>query len=150
MTGLCQTIVYMNRKFLIATHGAFAKGILSSLDIITGSTENISTIQAYLGEDKSIEQELDTIINCGDGQSEQSEWVVFTDLLGGSITNQVLRKIPGNSVHVVAGINLPLLLEVVLADTNTPVAEVIENAVNKAREQMVYVNPLLTSKNNDR
>jgi mannose/fructose-specific phosphotransferase system component IIA len=29
------------RKFLIATHGSFAKGIKSSLDIILGPTENI-------------------------------------------------------------------------------------------------------------
>jgi fructoselysine/glucoselysine PTS system EIIA component len=137
----------MNRKFLIATHGAFAKGILSSLDIITGSTENVCTLQAYLGEDKSIEQELDTIIN---GEGEHVEWVIFTDLLGGSITNQILRKVPGAPIHIVAGVNLPLLLEVILADTDTPVAEVIENAIHKAREQMVYVNPLLTLKNNDR
>jgi fructoselysine/glucoselysine PTS system EIIA component len=147
LTGLCQTIVNMNRKFLIATHGAFAKGILSSLDIIAGSTTNVYTLQAYLGEDKSMERELDTIIN---GEGEHTEWVIFTDLLGGSITNQIVRKVSGAPIHIVAGVNLPLLLEVILADTDTPVAEVIENAVNKAREQMVYVNPLLTLKNNDR
>ncbi len=109
---------------------AFAQGILSSLEIIVGSTENISTIQAYLGEDKSIEKELDRILG---GGGEQVEWVVFTDLLGGSITNQVVRKMPGTSIHVVAGVNLPLLLDVVLGDPDMPVAEVIENAVHKAR-----------------
>ena len=38
------------RKFLIATHGTFANGVKSSLDIIIGQTENVFLIQAYVEE----------------------------------------------------------------------------------------------------
>jgi fructoselysine/glucoselysine PTS system EIIA component len=139
------------RKFMIATHGAFAEGIRSSLDIIIGKTENVFLIQAYLDENKSIEEELSVLIK--DGQGE--EWIIFTDLLGGSINNQVLRYAAGRSagpsgakIHIVAGFNLPLLIEVLLSDPEGPAEEIIEDAVTKAREQMVYVNKLIAIPNN--
>ena len=58
------------RKFLIATHGAFAKGIKSSLDIIVGEMDNVFLIQAYLDESKSVEEGLCRCL-LGD------DWMVF-------------------------------------------------------------------------
>jgi fructoselysine/glucoselysine PTS system EIIA component len=167
----------MIRKFLIATHGAFAGGILSSLELIAGLPENVFVLQAYLDGNRSIEEELGKIIDPG---NQEEEWIVFSDLLGGSITNQLLRQFLGGPpamgnlpavgsppvvggspvaagapvvasapaaanehIHIVAGFNLALLIEIVLADVNIPAAEVIESAIGKAREQMVYVNPLV-------
>ncbi|HWK04643.1 MAG TPA: hypothetical protein VNS58_13480 [Puia sp.] len=131
------------RKFLIATHGAFAKGIGSTLDIIIGPMENIHLIQAYIDENKSIEAELTSLL---DNAGKEDEWVIFSDLLGGSITNQILQVALRENVHVVAGFNLPVLLDVLLADTNSPVEEVIEQAIINAREQLVYVNKLINQK----
>ena len=131
------------RKFLIATHGAFAKGIGSTLDIIIGPMENVHLIQAYIDENKSIEAELTSLL---DNAGKEDEWVIFSDLLGGSITNQILQVALRENVHVVAGFNLPVLLDVLLADTNSPVEEVIEQAIINAREQLVYVNKLINQK----
>ena len=131
------------RKFLIATHGAFAKGVSSSLELIIGSLENIYLIQAYIDENKSIEEEVIRLL-ADTGKDE--EWVIFSDLLGGSITNQILQVAPRENVHIVAGFNLPVLLEVLLADTESPVEQVIEQAIVNAREQLVYVNKLITQK----
>jgi fructoselysine and glucoselysine-specific PTS system IIA component len=131
------------RKFLIATHGAFAKGISSSLEIIIGPLENVHLIQAYIDENKGIEEELTALLG---NAREDEEWVIFSDLLGGSITNQILQVALRENVHVVAGFNLPVLLDVLLADTESPVEEVIEQALINAREQLVYVNKLINQK----
>ena len=131
------------RKFLIATHGAFAKGVSSSLELIIGSLENIYLIQAYIDENKSITEEVSRLLaDTGEGE----EWVIFSDLLGGSITNQILQVALRENVHIVSGFNLPVLLEVLLADTESPVEQVIEQAIVNAREQLVYVNKLITQK----
>ncbi|MBN8855630.1 MAG: hypothetical protein BGO55_23370 [Sphingobacteriales bacterium 50-39] len=132
------------RKFLIATHGTFAQGLRSSLDVIAGAQENVYFIQAYLDNMDSIQDELETLLK---NKGPQEEWVIFTDLLGGSITNQVVRYASGEHVHIIAGVNLPLLLELVLTDPSIPVEAVIEDILIKAREQMVYVNKLLQSNN---
>lgn len=130
------------RKFLIVTHGNLASGLKSSLELIIGAAEEVQEVkvlEAYVEVNKSIEEELAKLF-----AEEDVEWVVFTDLLGGSITNQVVRESLGKDVHVVAGINLPLVIEVVLHDPELPIGQVLEEAIGKAREQLVYVNPLLT------
>ncbi|MGN8072384.1 PTS sugar transporter subunit IIA [Mucilaginibacter sp. 22184] len=132
------------RKFLIATHGAFAKGIKSSLDMIIGETDNIFLIQAYLDDHISVEDELAAVlthITAGD------ELVIFTDLLGGSVNNIMIREALKDNVHIVSGFNLPLLIEIIMGDAGTPVTEIIETAIIDGKEQMVYVNKLITQQN---
>jgi fructoselysine/glucoselysine PTS system EIIA component len=125
------------RKFLIAAHGSFSSGIKSSLDIIIGKMENVFIIDAYVDGNKSIEDELNAILV---NVQADDELLVFSDLMGGSITNQILRYGLRENVHVVSGMNLPLLIDIMLADADTPVKDVIENAISIAREQVVYVN----------
>lgn len=132
------------RKFLIATHGAFAKGIKSSLDIIIGETDNVFLIQAYLDENIIVEDELAAILT---NITNTDELIIFTDLLGGSVNNIMLREALKENVHIVSGFNLPLVIEIMMGDTDTPVIEVIESAINNAKEQMVYVNKLITQQN---
>ncbi len=133
------------RKFLIVSHGELAGGMRSALELITGAAAGVVVLQAYLEENRSVEDEIAALL--GDG----SEWVVFTDLLGGSITNQVLRTAAElglmESVHVVAGMNLPLVIEVVMADPEVPVLQVLAETIGMARDQLVYVNELIRNNN---
>ncbi|SHH91498.1 PTS system, mannose-specific IIA component [Chryseolinea serpens] len=137
---------HTTRKFLIATHGRLATGIKSSLDIIIGQTDHVFLIEAYVEENKGIEGDLEKILK---DLQPHDELIVFTDLLGGSITNQVLRYTQGHLVHVVSGFNLALLIEVLMADAETPAAEVIEAAIVNAREQIVYVTKLMATSNEE-
>ena len=135
------------RKFLIATHGTFAAGVKSSLDIIIGAMEHVFLIQAYVGSLPGIEEQIRHVL---EQLSETDELIVFTDILGGSITNQVLQHALKPHVHVISGFNLPLLIEIMMADTETSVEETIASAIDSAKEQMTYVNKLLTAqKEND-
>ncbi|HEV2481161.1 MAG TPA: hypothetical protein VGS79_15920 [Puia sp.] len=132
------------RKFLIVSHGALAGGFRSALELITGAAGDIIVLQAYVEENVPVEEELSRLLQ---GAGVEEEWVVFTDLLGGSITNQVLRVMAGlpghDAIHIVAGVNLALVIEVVLGDRETPVTELLPEAVSRAREQLVYVNGII-------
>jgi fructoselysine and glucoselysine-specific PTS system IIA component len=130
------------RKYLIAAHGTFATGIQSSLDIIIGKMENVFLIQAYTGENRSIKEDLDIVLQ---KINSNDELIVFTDLMGGSITNQVLQYALKENVFIVSGFNLPLLLDILLADADTPVNEVIETGISNAKDQIVFVNKLISS-----
>ena len=130
------------RKYLIATHGTFAGGIKSSLDIILGESETINLIEAYTETNKSLQEDIEEVMK---QLIPEDELIVFTDLLGGSITNQILQFGLRENVFIVAGINLPLLLDIMLADSETPINEVIENGIENGREQMVFVNKLINS-----
>jgi fructoselysine/glucoselysine PTS system EIIA component len=128
------------RKFLIAAHGTFSSGIKSSLDIIIGKMDNVFIIDAYVDGNQSIDNELCAMLH---NIQPDDELVVFTDLMGGSITNQILRNAFQENVHIVSGMNLPLLIEIMMADSETPVKKVIDHAISLAREQVIYVNTLM-------
>ena len=130
------------RKFLIAAHGTLPAGIQSSLEIIMGSLENVFLIQAYVGDNKSLKEEIDFVL---EHINTDDELIVFTDLMGGSVTNQILQYALKENVFIISGFNLPLLLEILLADPSTPVLEVIETGINNARNQIVFVNKLITT-----
>jgi len=130
------------RKFLIATHGTFAAGIKSSLEMITGSTDNLFLIQAYTDGNKSIVEELNKVL---DNIHSEDELIIFTDLAGGSITSQILQQGMKENVYIIAGVNLPLLLDIILSDPDKPVIEVIETGITNARDQIVFVNKLINS-----
>jgi fructoselysine/glucoselysine PTS system EIIA component len=130
------------RKFLLASHGSFASGIKSSLEMITGGNDNIFTIGAYTEGNKSIESEIEIILN---GLKSEDELIVFTDIAGGSITGEILRLSRKENIYVIAGMNLPLLLDIILADPDAEVNEVIENGIANAREQILFVSKLLNS-----
>jgi len=134
------------RKFLIATHGNLATGVKSTLDIIIGQTENVFLIEAYVKENKGIESDLAALLKT---LGKNDELIIFTDLLGGSITNQAVRFTQSRNVHIVSGFNLALLIEVLMADVGTPAEEVIESAIQNAKEQIVYVTKLMTSNQNE-
>src|SRR5258708_39167255 len=92
------------RKFLIVSHGEFAGGIKSALELIMGAAPDVIVLQAYVDENRPVEDEIAGLLSeTGEGE----EWIVFTDLLGGSITNQVVRVTAElgmtGSVHIVAG-----------------------------------------------
>jgi fructoselysine/glucoselysine PTS system EIIA component len=130
------------RKYLLATHGTFAAGIRSSLEMITGTNDNLFIIQAYTEGNKSIDSELNIIL---EQTAVDDELVVFTDIAGGSITSQILQAARMKNVYVISGMNLPLLLDIILADPGLPVEEVIETGILNAREQIVFVSKLMNS-----
>ncbi|HTH56049.1 MAG TPA: hypothetical protein VL728_08370 [Cyclobacteriaceae bacterium] len=132
------------RKFLITAHGSFASGIKSSLDIIIGESDNVFVIDAYVDGNTSIEDELKKVL---ENITPNDELIVFSDLMGGSITNQVLRFALRENVHIVSGMNLPLLIDLIMTDADKPIADAIENALQAAREQVVYVNKLINKEN---
>ena len=69
------------KKILIATHGHLASGYLSSIELLAGTTEGITVINAYV-EENDFDQELMKFV---DGVTENDQIFVFTDLFGGSV-----------------------------------------------------------------
>src|SRR5258708_18026403 len=112
------------RKFLIVSHGEFAGGIKSALELIMGAAPDVIVLQAYVDENMPVEDEIAGLLSeTGEGEG----WIVFTDLLGGSITNQVLRATAElgmtGSVHIVAGMTRATASAGVAFDAATPAGE---------------------------
>lgn len=107
-----------------------------------GTMENVFLLQAYTGENKSLKEEIDRVL---EQTKADDELIIFTDLMGGSVTNQILQYALKENVFIISGFNLPLLLDIMLADQEIPVNKVIETGINNAKDQIVFVNKLITA-----
>src|SRR5699024_5222573 len=95
------------KQILLATHGHFASGIKSSLEIIVGKQENIQTIDAYVDE-TNFEEQLNKYISSI--SINEDTLIVVTDLFGGSVNQKIVNKLQNENVHIINGLNLLLLL----------------------------------------
>ncbi|MCI8292565.1 MAG: PTS sugar transporter subunit IIA [Hespellia sp.] len=131
----------MKRKFLIATHSTFAQGIRNTLEMILGEQPSVSTLCAYTDGASDIESSVKKIV---DSLEPDEELIIATDLFGGSVNNAFMNYISHPHIHLIAGVNLPLLFELLTNSETLPAEELIENAVSNAKEQILYCNSLLT------
>ena len=134
------------RHILIATHGNFAKGILSSISIISGIQENISTINAYT-ESKNIDEALKIYF---ENKNKSDEIIVLTDIFGGSVNQAVIKYMNEKNIFLITGFNLALLLEIITLDSEKNISEEILNKIiENSKQQLIYVNSLLKNKLED-
>jgi mannose PTS system EIIA component len=124
---------------VLVGHNPFATALLDAATMIFGSQNHVAA--KNLSHDTNLDEftaEITTMIgltNQGDGV------LVLADLLGGSPGNAASYAIR-EGVAVVAGANLPMLLEV-LANSHKPLAELVEVACRSGVGGVVYVNDLL-------
>ncbi|MET1247394.1 PTS N-acetylglucosamine transporter subunit IIBC [Sporolactobacillus sp. STCC-11] len=134
------------RKFIIASHHKMAEGVKDTLNYITGGQGNIYALSAYL-KNIPIQEEIEELVK---EIKEEDEVVIFTDLLGGSVNQAFSRYINRPHVHVITGMNLPVIMSLVLnPEPGYLTADQIHTALNEAKEQLVYVNDLVTNMSED-
>lgn len=126
------------RHIIVATHGKFAEGILDSVRLIMGEQEGVRPFCAFTEQGVNLDDQVDALLS---RLPVEDEVLVVADLMGGSVCNEFIRRLDRPGLHIVAGLNLALLLEII-ANGDMPVAEVIKNAVELSRESIVYCNPL--------
>lgn len=99
---------------IITGHGQFASGLLSSLTLIAGSFENVVAVD-FNGSD-STEDLTEKIEQAVNKISSWKKVIFLTDLVGGSpFKSSVLVGQALKGSQVIAGANLPMVLEVVFA-----------------------------------
>jgi len=117
---------------IVTGHGIFPTGILSSLKLIAGEQEKVIGVDFKEGQSSEILREniekAVNDINC-------DEILVLADLAGGSpfnISALISENKTDKKIKVIAGMNLPMLLEVSLMRSDCTVDELLETARNSA------------------
>ncbi len=126
----------MAKKILVASHGKFAGGLQSSIDILTGQGSSLQVINAYL-DDSDYTDQIQAFV---DDLQADDQGLVFTDLLGGSVNqrvvNVVMRSGKREQVFIVSNVNLGTVLSLLLYPGEiTP--EVIDEQIQTAYPQLV-------------
>lgn len=134
------------KKILVATHGNYAQGVISSLSIIAGQVNNITYINAYT-ESKNINEAIETYF---EKVNEDDQVIILTDIFGGSVNQAAMNYLKKENVFLITGFNLALLLELSMLDSEEIISEnKLREIVENSKAQIIYVNDVLKETNND-
>ncbi|WP_164512088.1 PTS sugar transporter subunit IIA [Lacticaseibacillus daqingensis] len=129
-------------NFIIATHGAFASGLLSATEVILGHQERVRAIDMYVDEEP-LDQKINRAIQ--EFQDKDADLVILTDMFGGSVNQKLMKLIDMSKVKVLTGINLPMLLEILTVNNDELDADRLNQIISQGREQMMFVNEYLVN-----
>ncbi len=118
-------------KALVAGHGAFAEGLLSAVEQITGRSDRFLGVTNRGLSARDVELRLREVVD------SSGATVIFTDLPAGSCTiaaRRLQRERP--ALVVVTGVNLATLLDFTFQDGEADAAAV-ERAAEKGRAALV-------------
>lgn len=101
-------------KIIIATHGTLAEAFKSTLKMFTNDIDDVYSVGLTETGVEEFKEKIDNIMK--KAYEDGKEILVLADLFGGTPFNTAMLEIKGKykNVEVIAGVNLPLLIEATL------------------------------------
>lgn len=130
------------KRVIIASHHNMSEGLSETLRFIMNHSqvsEDIIVVNAYVDEKET--DITDRVAKLFDTFANDDEVLILTDMMGGSVTQKFIPYLNDN-VHMIAGVNLPLALGLLLTIESDLTAENIIFNIEEAKKQIVYVNQL--------
>lgn len=129
------------RKIILASHHLMAEGLKDTLQYIGSSLDHIEAVCAYM-DNIPVEQQLKNAIGKID---KNDEYIIFTDMLGGSVNQEAIKYLQHPNVYIITGMSLPIVLSIVLSLSSYDKVDetVIRSAIEDAKQQTVFVNDVV-------
>lgn len=130
-------------KIILVSHGKLALGLKDTLEMIVGQIDGLYALAAYSdGSEDQYLKAIDAII-----ETDSTEPIlIITDVLGGSVNNEVWQLLATHpQLIVLTGMNLPLLMTLVTYP-NQVTLETIGEIVTAGQQGVMCINQLVTEK----
>lgn len=120
-------------KIFLSSHGHFASGLKSSLNILLGNADHVTVFDAYVDE-TTVQSALDAFY---DTVNEEDQVLLLSDLYGGSVNQVMFTYLDRPNTMLVAGVNLACVLE--LAIKSEVSEQEIKEVIEQSRSMMTLV-----------
>ncbi len=125
---------------LIATHGDFAAGLLSAVELIAGKQEKVETIGLHHEDgieefEEKVNQALDTLDE-GDGV------IAFVDILGGTPSNVIFRSLARKKFKAIAGVNMAMVVQAVMMRDGMTEDELYETVMEVGNQPPILLHEM--------
>ncbi|MFD3155385.1 PTS sugar transporter subunit IIA [Haloimpatiens sp. FM7330] len=128
------------RTYILASHGKLAEGILSSAEMIIGKQENVKVFCLKPGEHpQNFAEDIKEMI----AQDPNRDYIIITDIVGGSVYTALSQLIKCERVYIVSGMNLSMVLELFLISETSSIQEGIREVLEKSKKSIVFTNDLV-------
>lgn len=128
---------------VITTHSTLCEGYLEAAKLILmNDSAGISAVPFKENTNPDeFEESMKEIIS----NHHLQPLIILTDIIGGTPNNVSIKQLENDKIQIIAGINLPLLLELLIAQSSGKSIEEIdfEELLNNSQKNMVHINSLL-------
>lgn len=131
---------------VLVTHGRLAVELVSALEHVVGSQENVATV--CIGPDDDMEQRRAEIMKSTKDVDDGDGVIVLTDMFGGTPSNLAISIMDNGKIEVIAGVNLPMLIKLASIRDAESLLEAATGAQDAGRKYINIASQLLDKKNN--
>lgn len=129
----------MNR-IILASHGGLSAGMKDTVQMILGELPNLYALATLRDETEPITVAARRLL---DGFAAEDAVYIVTDMMGGSVNNEMLTLLPEYpAVHLICGMNASLVLTLASNDEALTQDELAE-CIADAKAQIIDCNLLL-------
>ncbi|MDB9703707.1 PTS sugar transporter subunit IIA [Rhodospirillales bacterium] len=130
---------------VLVTHGRLAVELVSALEHVVGSQENVATV--CIGPDDNMEQRRAEIMKSTKDVDDGDGVIVLTDMFGGTPSNLAISIMDNGKIEVIAGVNLPMLIKLASIRDADSLLEAATGAQDAGRKYINIASQLLDKKN---
>ncbi|MFB0951612.1 MAG: PTS sugar transporter subunit IIA [Rhodospirillales bacterium] len=130
---------------VLVTHGRLAVELVSALEHVVGSQENVATV--CIGPDDDMEQRRAEIMKSTKDVDDGDGVIVLTDMFGGTPSNLAISIMNNGKIEVIAGVNLPMLIKLASIRDAGSLLEAATGAQDAGRKYINIASQLLDKKN---
>lgn len=124
---------------ILASHGEFAQGLKQTATMIIGDSVPIHALSAFRDEDESILVQIKKLLATIDIE----ETYILTDILGGSVNNDMLTIIKEyEGLQLITGMNSPLVISIATYNGKIGESE-LEKLIRESQQSVIDCRKLL-------
>ena len=128
-------------KIILASHGALAKGMKDTLDMIVGNQVSIQAYSAYDEENVDFASDISQQIT----REVNEQFIIVTDVMGGSVNNAMTELVLRyKNVFLITGMNLPLVLSLATYSGDSDL-KALDELVQEGKRGLINVNKMVES-----
>ncbi len=129
---------------VLVTHGHLADELVSAFEHIVGRRDGIATV--CIGPEDDMEQRRGEIIEIIASVENGMGVVLLTDMFGGTPSNLSISVMNETGVEVIAGVNLPMLIQLARVRANMDLASAVTEARDAGRKYISVASQLLAER----
>lgn len=125
------------KRIVLMTHAGMASGMKETAEFIAGE-QGVIAFNCFAGI--TTDQAIQEIVS---QTSPNDTLVILTDLCGGSVNQRAALMLANRGFYLISGVNLPLLLELSMADEDEITPDFIRQAIESSKQEIIFMNDRL-------
>ena len=122
------------RYIVLMSDGTMASGIKNTVELITGTHENLISYDAYVDGHNDVKKFISDLLE----KHVKDEIILVTDVLGGSVNNEALMFNSYSNVYVISGMNAPLVINLIISD-EVDTRELIQRSIFESKDMIQFL-----------